>query len=350
MLDGSRSITWEANVVRGDESMDGLPVELGGSLSWNAAQMVELSGSIRVVLADPQGVSRAPVGPSDLFAPFGSEVMLSARVAVGDMIERVQVARARIVKVPAAQVERQRVNGEWVTLAEVLSLDLRDRMEPLLADEFESDVPIRHSASAWAELEHLSPFPVIRSGDDATLPTALVHTKSRAEAVQQVAQRLGGVAAFDSLGNLIVRRPATATSLTLTLGPNGTVTEVGSVMDATGVYNRVVVRGKRPDGSAIQVERTATGALDPAVWGRRTYVADQGEFLTTVEAAADFADRLLARVSTIRTSELEVLCLLDPRMELGDIASVEWSGNVERIAAEKITYSGPMMTVTGRVL
>ena len=44
MLDGSRQVTWEANVSRDDETLDGVPIDLGGSLTWNKAQQVELSG------------------------------------------------------------------------------------------------------------------------------------------------------------------------------------------------------------------------------------------------------------------------------------------------------------------
>lgn len=349
MLEGSRSVTWEASIVRGDEAIDNVPVELGGSLSWNASQQVEFSGSVRVALAHPGGRSRAPRAPADLFAPFGTEVLLTAVVALGDMIERVQVARARVTKVPSVRPHRQHVNGEWVTLAEVLTLDVRDRMEVLKADEFDADTPIS-SASAWTELEHLSPFPIVRDGPDATLPLGLLHEGSKADAVQTVANRLGGVAAFDSMGNLIVRRESTTPALTLTLGPSGTVTEVGSVMDADGVYNRVVVKGKRPDGSIIIAEAVASGPLSPTVWGRRTYTADRGDFITTQAQAQADAERVLAVVSSIRTTELEVQALLDPRVELGDVVTVEWQGQAVPIRVAKISYGSPLMTVSGRQL
>jgi len=352
MLDGSRQVTYEANVVRGDESMDGLPVELGGGLSWDAGQQVEFSGTVNAVLVDEAGRSYAPTSVGDLFAPFGSEVMLSARVAVADMVERVQLARARITAVPKVLGDRVNIGGEWVTLSETITLELRDRMDVLKADKFDTDTRVRYATSAWRELEHLCPFPVLRSGADAALPKSLSYPKdkTRADAVQTIAGRLGGVAAFDSLGNLIVRRASSASVLDLRLGRDGTVASVGSAMDTDGIYNRVVVRGKQPNGAPIQVERTATGELSPAVWGRRTYVADQGDFLGTRAQAALYAERLLASVSTLPKAELQVQCLMDPRLEVGDVASVTREGKSERLRVSRINYGDPMMTVLGRLL
>lgn len=352
MLDGSRQVTYEATVVRGDDAMDALPVDLGGSLTWDGEQQVELSGSIRVQLTDESGESHAPTGPGDLFAPFGSEVMLTARVSVGEMSERVQVARARITAVPSIKRQRAKVGGEWVTLSETITLDLRDRMDPLKADTFDADTPVRYPASAWAELDHLCRFPVIRNGGDVALPSTLVHPKgkSRADAVQTVAARLGGVAAFDSHGNLIVRRLTTKPVLALRLGPDGTVAEVGNAMETDGIYNRVVVRGKEPNGAPIQVVLEATGDLSPAVWGRRTYTADQGDFLTTRAAVSDYAARLLRQVSTVRTTELEVQCLMDPRLEVGDVVSLEREDAVQLLRVSRVAFSTPQMTVKGRLL
>lgn len=349
MLEGSRQVTWEASVVRGDDHLDNVPVALGGALSWDSGQQVELSGSVDLTLASDDGTSRAPRGAGDLLAPFGSEVMLSAVVALDDMVERVQVARARIVKVPNVEATRQRIAGQWVTLSEVISLDLRDRMDVLKADKYDAETPAV-STSAWTELEHLCPFPVVRSGPDAVLPAGLMHKGTKADAVQTVANRLGGVAAFDSAGNLIVRRASTQPVLTLTLGPWGTVAAIGSVMDTEGVYNRVVVRGEAPDGSRIQAVATATDALAPEVWGTRTYTADQGRFIATVQQAQGYADKLLAGMSNVQPVELEVQAVLDPRVELGDVVTVEWEGQSVPIRVGRISYGDPMMTVQGRRL
>lgn len=350
MLAGSRQITWEATIVRDDQALT-VPVLLGGSPTWSAAQQVELSAKIRVPLNPADGVSRAPTEPGDLFAPFGSEVLLVCAISIGvDDVERVQVGRLRIHKVPAVQAERLQVLGEWRTFSEVIDLELRDRMDVLNRDEFDAPTAVRHPGSAWAELDALSPFPVVRDGDDVTLPTNLTYEGTRADAVQAVAQRLGGVAAFDPFGNLTVRRPGTAPVLTLDLGPSGTVADVGSVMDSEGVYNRVRVVGKAPDGTPIVAIRELQGDLAPARWGRRTYTADQGELLSNRANAEDYAGRLLARVSTVGASELEVQCLLDPRLELDDVAEVHHHGITQRIRATKITYGDTLMTVTGDVV
>lgn len=350
MLDGSRQVTWEANISRDDSVLSGLPVMLDGSLSWSAGQMVEFAGGIRVPIQDASGISRAPREQGDLFAPFGSEVTLVCRIAAGGEVERVQVARARIHKVPSVTSGRMPFRGQWATFAEVISLDLRDRMDVLHRDEFDGPTMVRHPGSAWTELAHLSPFPVVRSGTDATLPQRLTYEGTRAEAAQVVAQHLGGVAAFDSFGNLIVRRQTEEAALTLRLGPSGTVASVGSVMDSERVYNRVRVVGKAADGTPIVAVREATGDLAPSRWGRRTYTDDQGENIATQTHAEEYAGRLLARVSTVRTAELEVQCLLDPRLEPDDVAAVEHGGLIQRIRATKITYGDTYMTVTGDVV
>lgn len=347
---GSRQVTWEANVTRGTAARSGIPVVLGGSLTWDASRQVELTGSIRVPIVDPAGVSQAPQGPGDLFAPFGSEVALVCAITVGGEAERVQVGRLRINKVPEVQADRLLIGGQWITFAEVISLDLRDRMDVLNRDEFDGPTSVQAAGSAWAELEWLSPFPVVRDGADVKLPTSLVYEGTRAEAVQTVAAALGGVAAMDPFGNLIVRKPSTTPALTLRLGSSGTVSSVGSVMDSERVYNRVVVRGKAPDGTPIVAIREAIGDLAPSRWGRRTYTADQGEYLATRAAAEDYATKLLAQVSTMKTAELEVQCLLDPRLELGDVATIDGEGLQRKIRATKISYGDTLMTVTGDVL
>lgn len=347
---GSRQVTWEANITRGDVAMSGVPVVLDGSPSWNASQMVELSGGIRVPITDPSGASHAPRAAGDLFAPFGSEVSLVCAVSAGGESERVQVGRLRIHKVPEVSADRLRIGGQWLTFAEVISLDLRDRMDVLNRDEFDGPTLVQSPGSAWTELDYLSPFPVVRSGPDVTLPRSLTYESTRADAVQMVAARLGGVAAMDSAGNLIVRRPGTEPVLSLVLGDAGTVTEIGSVMDSEHVYNRVVVRGKKADGTPIIATRSLAGDLSPARWGRRTYTADQGEILATQVDAENYADRLLAQVSTVSTKQLEVQCLLDPRLELDDVATVDGYGETTKIRATKIAYGDTLMTVTGDVI
>lgn len=354
--DGPIQFGLVGDVMRGSERLLASVPLVDWSLSWDASGMVEADASVTVVHADYEAdgtqvvldSSWIPTDPSAALAPFGSEVVVYAWVAAGPFYERVQLGVFPIVDAPSSTQATTNVTGEPRILGETISLRLADRMDGVQRDRFTKTTGPR-STQAYDELARLTGRPVVRTlPDKAISRISAYEDDDRAKAVQQVAQLLGGDAFFNSDGALQVRPSAApAASLTLTLGEFGRVSDVTSPLSREGVYNGVVVTGK--DGLIRYEEWVSEGPLSPSLYGRVPFFA-KSDFITTVAEAEAYGKRLLAAKSSLKAQVVQVSCLWNPLVEVGDVVTVIEPQRTLRIRVTKVSMGGPQMTVTGSVV
>lgn len=357
IVNGSFNVSWQARFSRGDRELFtrangeqyGVDVVVN-SLTWDASGDVEASCSLQVLHTPADGASIIPESPSDLLAPFGSEVTLYMTVSAGPVTETIEVGVYRITKVREVSRDVRLHVGEWQTFAEVVDLELEDRMSAVIADRFVGTETVRNRESVWGELDRLVPFPVLESVADSVIPANTIYDDAREKVLQQLAALLQGVAYFNHDGHLTVRRPADDVTQTLSLSDRGTVIAVGGDMDPSRVYNGVAVTGKRQgeDGTEFTVTRwVGGGALAPdGPFGRKPYFYQSDFIYTNAQAAAE-AERLLAMVSDHRGREVTAECILDPRTQVGDLIRIEGRGRDYTLRVDKISWGDSVMQVSG---
>jgi len=202
-------------------------------------------------------------------------------------------------------------------------LDLRDRFDAILADDFLWPTSPKPGATVWSELRELSPFPVVESLPDVPVPSSISAYPdgdgSRFEAVTMLAAVLGGVPYFTRDGELSVRKKDAWLTETVPVAVVEGVVNISDGMSNT-VFNAVRVWSSAGDNNLVAV-RELTDPGDPlsvnGPLGRRVYKLSSPilETQAAVDAAAVTA---LARVSRRQSRTADVSCLPDPRLEVGD--------------------------------
>jgi hypothetical protein len=123
------------------------------------------------------------------------------------------------------------------------------------------------------------------------------------------------------------------------------------------VYNGVVIRGETAEQEAVLAKLWVTdGPLRATQGSSRTPFHRRprfysSPFITTQEQAIAAAPGLLAQFSQPRASQLQVQCVTNPLLQVGDVVTV-WDGRATwTIRLVKLSLgSGALMTVTGDVI
>lgn len=355
--DGPIQFGLVADVMRGSERLIADAPLSDWSLSWDSSAMVEVDGSATVVHDErgpdgevlPLDSSWVPRDIGDPLSAFGSELVVSAWVAAGPFVERVQLGVFPIVATPGSSQSTTNVTGETRLLSETIQVRLADRMDGVQRDRFTRVTGPRSTASAYDELGFLTGRAVARTlPDQPVTGLSAYEDEDRSKAVQQIANILGGDAFFNADGALEVR-PKTPgeVALTLTLGPYGRVAEVSSPLSREGVYNGAAVTGK--DGLVYAEEWLTSGPLAVQTYGRVPIIY-KSDFITTAVQARNYALQLLAERSTVRAQTIEVSCLWNPLVEVGDVVRVVEPDRVRTARVTQVSMGGPMMRVLGTVL
>lgn len=358
LLSSSFELSFRADLMYGSARVAADLEVVSPSVVADSSGMVEMSGSLGVVWADPDGADVEPYEPGDLFSPFGYRIILFAVVKAGVNEARQQIADLVITEVP-------RVDGEPFVWGETLihsgqrvDLVVKDRMVEVQRDRFTKLEQPAGLSSCWDEIGRLTGFALTRSVADAAVTKSVVYEESRVEAVQQLAALLGGVAFMEWDGTLSVRPSDAGDPVAeLELGENGTIVQVGSSLSADGVYNGVVIRGEGDAQEQILAELWVTsGPLKASVGSERTPFHRvpyfySSPFISTSAQALGYAPGLLSRVSSPRSASLQVTCVTNPLLQVGDVVTVrdrrfEWTVRLTRVPLER---SG-VMTVTADVL
>lgn len=313
LLETSHASAFSVQAFYGsDLTLPVVPVDPAqSSLSFAATSSPQGTGTLYVPTS---GNSLRPVSKRDPLAAYGQEVAIN--FTVGTII--IPLGRYRITDVPSTQ-EFKRLNP-FITLGSLTQLTIADRLDFLAHDTFLAlTSPV--STSAWAEIQRISPIPVVQSLPDATVPASLVY-QSKLDAITQLMTLMGGEPAMTREGALTARL---SNSWTLGLTPvttvNGTVTRSDGMSNS--LYNSVVVTNA--NNAAIIGTASITDPSNPLCvtgpLGRRVYTA-QDPVATTQGALNKSAATYLARLSTQQSATVTVACLPRPDLELGDFIAV----------------------------
>jgi len=283
------------------------------SITFDATAQIQGTGSVYVV---SQGASLRPRQKTDPLAAYGQEIAIS--YLVGNSVN-ISLGRFRITDVPSAS-EMYRPNLS-IPIGSLVELSLGDRFDIIVNDSFlQATSP--QSTSAWAEIQSISPIPVVRSLPDAAVPATLVY-QNKLDAIQKLMKLMGAEPAMTREGALTARL---ANSWTLGLDPVTTVTGVITRDDgmSNSLYNCIVVTNSN-DASVIgiaQIDDPSDPLYVGGPLGRRVK-AIQDPLATTNDLALATAKTYLAQYSTQQTQQVKITCLPRWDIELGDFIKVE---------------------------
>ena len=359
MLASSFDLSFEADLMYGDERvLERLSVVFPSIVSDSSAQ-VETSGRLSVIWVADDGGSIAPVDAGDVLAPFGARIVLYVVVSSGVSSERQKVGDFDITEVPSVAGEPYVWGSTVVRSGERVDLVFKDRMVEVLRDRLTGLQQPSQLASVYAELAALTGLPLTRTIPDAPITRSVVYEESRVDAVQDLAALLGGVAFMEWDGTLSVRPTGAGIPVAeLVLGVEVTIVQVGSSLTSEGVFNGVVIRGETANQEEILAELWVTGGPLRATLpgGIRTPFHRvprfySSPFISTREQAQNAAPGLLEQFSTPRATTLEVTCVTDPLLQVGDVVTVRdgrfvWVVRLTRVPLQQ----SALMTVTGDVL
>lgn len=290
-------------------------------ITFDSSSQVQGTGTVYVVT---QGRSLRPRYKTDPLAAYGQEV--SINYVVGDLVN-LSLGRFRITDVPSAK-ETARLNPFIVT-GSLVELALSDRFDILKNDSFLSGTTPQ-SSSAWAEIQRISPIPIVQTLADASVPSTLTY-RNKFDAIQQLMTLMGGVPSMTREGALTAH-PASA--WTLGLDP---VTEIHGVIErddgmSNNLINCVVVTTSA-DASIVgfaQIDDPSNPLCVTGPLGRRVKTV-QDPLAKTLPALNATAETYLQKYSTQQAQVITVKCLPRWDIELDDIVKA-----VDPISGEEI--------------
>jgi hypothetical protein len=310
------------------------------SLAWDLESELKSSGSLAVHYSGTAADSLTPREFTDVLAPFGQQVNVLMEVRLGDVYTgTLQLGRYRIAQTPEASDSFMRLRGQTLVQGSTVKITIDDLLSTVKRWGFRWPAPPIHADSTWDELQRISGLPIDANLDDRPTPAGLIYEPSgggRLKAVQQLASYLGGTGYTTPYGELSAI-PFTAGPVVnrLTMGREGRILDWPTSMDSDDIFNAVVGTYQADDGTPIySIAQQATGALAVGgPFGENTYY-DQSDTVATQAQADARTAKLLGQLLSNQTYRVTVVCLLDPRIEFGDV----------------IELVSPFATVTGRVV
>lgn len=331
------------------------------------------TGQLTLTHSSVRGESWAPEGIAGLLSPFRSTLLLTEVINAGQFETRVQLGLFDVVAVPRAEDFYAQVNylpgsglvpspvllpdvdllpgwvaarpGHRVVVASQVTVDVVSLDQRVLDASFRS--PRAASGSAWDQWRAVGLLPVIESGSDASIPATVwpAEAGSRLDAVQHCARLLGGVPVVDSFGQWILVDDD-ADTVELVTGEHGTVVDTSSELTTDGFFNVVVGDYETEDGRPIHAEWSAPGSLSPDALGRE-WVRYHSSDMVRSQASADAAVASVGALSISREVDVQVECVHNPLIELGDHVTVD---GVSGVAWGLRMSDGPLMGVTVRTV
>lgn len=355
VLTGSFTRRLFVNVFHGsDRVLAGQRFE-SWSLDGDINRAVPLSGSGVVVYSSVAGESVVPRGTAGILSPFKARLELVMEISAGDFFERVSLGLFRVVSVPSARDYTAVVDGVEIVTASRVAVEFRSLEEDVRRRGFgRADQPAS-LASCFEEIRRITGMAVDESVSDAVIPAAVVYEPKqggRLDAVQTLADALGGVAVVNSVGAwTIVPDVVGDPVLELRLGERGTVIDVAADIDTETVYNRVFGTFEDANRVPIYAEASVTSG-DLAVDGpygenTRYYASD---LVTTQEQADAAVASVLALSVGSQQYDVPIQCHINPLVEIGDVASLVDGDRTLVGRVVKFSMSdGAYMNVTLRV-
>jgi len=295
-----------------------VPITADGEIVFDGDAVVQ--GKATLYLAK-DSESLVPRSQTDPLAPFGQEVSITRNVVNGGgVVGSIPMGRFRITKVPDMKEYFARYPTQLEMVGWTAQLEVKDRFEAVDADDFIQATGPEPGNTVWEEIQRLSPFPVVRSLPDKTVPAGTSYS-SRIGALQVLATVLGGKLHMTRQGAITVR-PA---------NPWMTETEPQFVVNGTiridrgmsnDLRNQVQITSNVGGNELVAVARITDESNPLAVtrMGGRTY---RDSLPLDTQAALDAAAlTTLQRVSTRQAERVRFTALPRPDLEVGDFGRV----------------------------
>lgn len=334
---GSFQATLTADVFYGaDRRMQDLPIDTW-SFTGDLDAEVKTSGRLDVVYQGDFADSLTPHEFSDTLAPFGQIVQPYLTIRAGNFKERIPLGAYRIMK-PEGYDQHLNRGDRQLVVGSTVKLTLLDKFHGVRKAKFRSLEQPKDLGSAWAELARVTRLPVTRTVPDVPIPSTLVYDRSRLEAAQLLAAVLGGRAVMlaDATVGVVPDTPGVVVA-DLQIGEGGVILDVGNSMSSDEIPNVVYGDFEDAAGNPIHVEASITyGALAvDGPYGENVveFPSDQKQLYKSRDTCQAAVEAYLAKVSAPTTYDVEVSTLLDPRLELGDVVTVQ---RVDRILTGRV--------------
>lgn len=341
---GSFRVDVNFDVVYGpDRLLQGVPVT-DWSFNGDRAADIPHAGELTIAYQDDFARSYTPREVTDAFAPFGQQILPTVTISLGPFIERIPLGVYRIDEVPDGRDEFITRGTRRLVTGSVVKLQLLDMFQAVKRAKFRSlEQPA--STSAWAEIARLTGLPVTRTVADATVPLTITYDRSRLAAVQTLATILGGRAAMLSDGSIgIIPNTAGAPVFDLQIGAEGVLLDVGYSLSSDDRPNVVIGDFEDAAGAPIHVEAQIESgplAIDGPYGEHVAEFPDDLKPLYKTKAACQAAvDAMLEQLTGGTMPEAPVATLFDPRLELGDVGTLQRPDRTLTARINKYSMSG----------
>jgi hypothetical protein len=315
------------------------------SVNFDSSQDVRATAEL--VITDPDG-TLAPTNMGSPLTPFGSRIQIIAGFDVGS--DRMMVSLGWFViwdmTIDEAWQSYKFSDGSSsdVRKGAVMRLQLRDLMQLVVDYKFLAPAT-SFKADAWSEIVYLLkgvlPYSVPSWYTPTNTLTAVTYSESRMEAIKGWAAKLNAEPIIDTYGNftLALKNPTQTVTPTL-FAWDVNLTQYTKSLTRDGVYNIVVAKGKDTSGNNIIAYSTLKDG--PTAWngpfGPRPIIY-QNDSLNNQTALQAWADSLLATAKTQNTQTIEVSCLPNPAIELGDYATLKLRGSTKTMTGRVIKFT-----------
>jgi hypothetical protein len=296
---------------------------------------IQSTGSCTLVYQGAFADSIAPKDIGDALAPFGARVVISVLTEVGPgFAERTVMGTYLITDEPAVRTSRMLFNGSVVAVGDRIDLTLQDLFAGVQRDRFDAPGTAPDTSSVWKEFQRLTGLPVTRTLPDKPIPASVAYQEDKLQACYDLSTVVDGVAYVTSDGTASMRPevwPAPVDSLfSAQVADEGTLVDVVPRLSNAAVYNAVVVRGQDPAGQTVVLGsaevtdgplrvRNPDGSLSPY---RRVPYYHSSQYLTTQAQADAYAQKMLPRVSRLRSLTYDLVETFNPLREVGDVLNV----------------------------
>lgn len=327
----------------GERVLQNVPVT-AWSFTGDRAAEIPHAGELTIAYQDDFARSYTPREVTDAFAPFGQKVLPTVTISLGPFIERIPLGVYRIDETPDGRDEFLTLGERRLVTGSVVRVSLLDLFHQVKRARFRSlEQPA--TTSAWAEIARITGLPVTRTVADATIPLTVTYDRSRLAAVQTLATVLGGRAMMLSDGSIgVIPTTPGAAVFDLPIGEEGVLIDVGYSLSSDERPNVVIGDFEDTAGNAIHVEaQIESGALafDGPYGEYVVEFPDELKPLYKSTAACQAAvNTYLEQLSADARPEAPVDTLFDPRLELGDVGTLQRPDRELTARISKYSMSG----------
>lgn len=309
----------------------------GGQVTSDAGSQVRRQATLETSLA------LWPVDPHSILQVTGTEIQVDYGIIVPGRTDPEWVP---LIRGLVAKASRRRP----IPSSGTLSVQLVDRSAKVAQDKLLAPASTVSGALTTVEIRRLiqeslgtSVAVVDRTGSTRVAPQIQIEKERWADGVEKLADSIGAEVFADPTGSFVIRTQPTLADPAVWVvasGAGGLLVERDDELDRDGVYNGVIVRGERADGTApVTATVWDTDPASPTYYlgplGRkpREY---SSPLLTTVAQCQAAGAAILARYRGAN-AKVGISTIVNPALEAGDVTTLLDEGRRQAHIIDKVT-------------